>query len=107
MPIWLPEWPVEACSLLHLMIGQSVSVMVDESTQLITIKITMEKRLFGVILTILGIVGLILAAYNFVQGNTGSNHSIKSVMVYGILGILFFFAGIGLIRSTRDLTNRN
>jgi len=67
----------------------------------------MEKRLFGVILTILGIVGLILAAYNFVQGNTGSNHSIKSVMVYGILGILFFFAGIGLIRSTRDLTNRN
>jgi uncharacterized membrane protein len=81
--------------------------MVDESTQLITIKITMEKRLFGVILTILGIVGLILAAYNFVQGNTGSNHSIKSVMVYGILGILFFFAGIGLIRSTRDLTNRN
>jgi uncharacterized membrane protein len=81
--------------------------MVDESTQLITIKITMEKRLFGVILTILGIVGLILAAYNFVQGNTGTNHSIKSVMVYGILGILFFFAGIGLIRSTRDLTNRN
>ncbi len=67
----------------------------------------MEKRLFGVILTILGIVGLILAAYNFVQGNTGTNHSIKSVMVYGILGILFFFAGIGLIRSTRDLTNRN
>ena len=81
--------------------------MVDESTQLITIKITMEKRLFGVILTILGIVGLILAAYNFVQGNTGTNHSIKSVMVYGILGIFFFFAGIGLIRSTRDLTNRN
>ena len=80
--------------------------MVDESTQLITIKITMEKRLFGVILTILGIV-LILAAYNFVQGDTGTNHSIKSVMVYGILGILFFFAGIGLIRSTRDLTNRN
>ena len=32
--------------------------------------ITMEKRLFGVILTILGIAGLILAAYNFVQGNT-------------------------------------
>jgi uncharacterized membrane protein len=67
----------------------------------------MEKRLFGVILTVLGILGLILAAYNFVQGNTTTNHSVKSVVVYGILGMLFFFAGIGLIRSTRDLTNRN
>ena len=67
----------------------------------------MEKRLFGVILTILGIVGLILAAYNFIQGNTGNNHSVKSTVVYGILGLLFFFAGIGLIRNTRDLTNRN
>jgi uncharacterized membrane protein len=67
----------------------------------------MEKRLFGVILTILGIAGLIFAAYNFVQGNTGTNHSVKSVMVYGILGLIFFFAGIGLIRSTRDLTDRS
>ncbi len=67
----------------------------------------MEKRLFGVILTILGIAGLIIAAYNFVQGNSGTTHNVKSVLVYGILGLLFFFAGIGLIRSTRDLTNRN
>jgi hypothetical protein len=67
----------------------------------------MEKRLFGVILTVLGILGLILAAYNFVQGNTGTNHGVKSVIVYGILGLLFFFAGIGLIRSTRDVTNRS
>jgi uncharacterized membrane protein len=81
--------------------------MIDETSELIIIKITMEKRLFGVILTILGIVGLVLAAYNFVQGNTGTNHNIRSVIVYGILGMLFFFAGIGLIRSTRDLTNRS
>ncbi len=67
----------------------------------------MEKRLFGVILTILGIIGLILAAYNFVQGNTGTNRNVRSVVVYGILGLLFFFAGIGLIRTTRDLSNRS
>jgi uncharacterized membrane protein len=84
----------------------------DQDLQFITITlrfitITMEKRLFGVILTILGIVGLIIAAYNFVQGNTGTNHNVKSVAVYAILGLLFFFSGIGLIRSTRDLTNRN
>jgi hypothetical protein len=77
----------------------------DGDIQFITIK--MEKRLFGVILTVLGIVGLIVAAYNFVQGNTGTNHSAKSVAVYGILGLLFFFAGIGLIRGTRDITNGN
>jgi uncharacterized membrane protein len=81
--------------------------MIDETTELIIIKITMEKRLFGVILTILGIVGLVFAAYNYVQGNTGSSHNLRSVVVYGMLGLLFFFAGIGLIRSTRDLTNRN
>jgi membrane associated rhomboid family serine protease len=86
--------------------------MRDSDIQLITISlefitIKMEKRLFGVILTILGITGLILAAYDFVQGNTSTNHSVKSVAVYGILGLLFFFAGIGLIRSTRDLTNRS
>jgi hypothetical protein len=67
----------------------------------------MEKRMFGVILTVLGVAGLIIAAYNFVQGNASSNHSVKSVVVYGILGLLFFFAGIGLIRSTRDTTNGN
>jgi hypothetical protein len=67
---------------------------------------TMEKRVFGVILTILGIAGLLLAAYNFIQGNISTNHSIRSVAMYSILGLLFFFAGIGLIRNTRDLTNR-
>lgn len=77
----------------------------DRDLQFITF--TMEKRLFGVILTILGIAGLIIAAYDFVQGNTATNHSVKSVVVYGILGLIFFFAGIGLIRSTRDLTGKS
>ena len=81
--------------------------MIDETTELIIIKITMEKRVFGVILTLLGITGLGLAAYYFIQGNTAANHNLKSIVVYGILGLLFFFAGIGLIRNTRDLTNRN
>jgi membrane associated rhomboid family serine protease len=65
----------------------------------------MEKRIFGVILTVLGITGLILGAYYFVNGDTTSNYSIRSMVMYGILGVVFFFAGIGLIRSTRDITN--
>jgi uncharacterized membrane protein len=61
----------------------------------------MEKRVFGIILTILGIVGIILAAVNFMQGG-GSMKNIKEITVYGIIGLIFFFAGIGLIRTTRD-----
>ncbi|HEX4851511.1 MAG TPA: hypothetical protein VFV08_11925 [Puia sp.] len=62
----------------------------------------MEKRIFGVILTILGIAGLIWTAYTFVQSNPKDSNHMKSMIVYGILGLIFFFAGVGLIRSTKD-----
>ncbi len=55
------------------------------------------KRVFGTLLTILGIVGLIYAAVMFL--NNGSE---KSLAVYGILGIIFFVSGIGLIKRTKD-----
>ena len=57
------------------------------------------KRLFGVILTILGIGGLIYAAVLFMNRGGGSY---KALAVYGILGAVFFFTGIGLIRTTQD-----
>jgi hypothetical protein len=61
----------------------------------------MEKRMFGIILTVLGIIGLILAAINFLNG--GSNtQNVKEITVYGIVGLIFFFAGIGLLRTTKD-----
>ncbi len=59
------------------------------------------KRTFGIILTILGIVGLIYAAIVFINGGSGTKE-IKSLIVYGILGAIFFFTGIGLIRTTND-----
>ena len=77
----------------------------DKNIQFITFTITIEKRLFGVIITILGITGLLLAAYNLVQFKNATNHSVMSVAIYSIQGILFFFAGIGLVRNTQDLTN--
>ena len=61
----------------------------------------MEKRVFGIILTVLGIVGIILAAINFMNGGT-NKQNVKEITVYGIIGLIFFFAGIGLIRTTRD-----
>lgn len=57
----------------------------------------MEKRIFGVILTLLGVGGLIYAAVLFAEGG-----NYRQLAIYGILGAIFFFSGIGLIRSTRD-----
>jgi uncharacterized membrane protein len=61
----------------------------------------MEKKMFGIILTVLGIVGLIAAAIIFMNAKGGVNN-IKQITVYVILGAIFFFTGIGLIRTTKD-----
>ncbi len=59
------------------------------------------KRIFGAILTILGIVGLIYAAYVFANTST-TTQNVKTAAIYGVLGLIFFIAGIGLVKRTRD-----
>jgi len=59
------------------------------------------KRIFGALLTVLGIGGLIYAAVLFVN-NSGGTRDIKALIIYSIIGIIFFIAGIGLIRTTKD-----
>lgn len=61
----------------------------------------MEKRVLGIILSLLGVAGLIFAGIQFLNGGTGVQN-IKAILFAGILGGIFFFAGIGLIRTTRD-----
>jgi len=61
----------------------------------------MEKRILGIIFSLLGATGLILAAVNFMNGGEGTRN-IKSIVISAILGAIFFFAGIGLIRNTKD-----
>ncbi len=61
----------------------------------------MEKRIIGMLLTILGIAGLIAAAYFFMRGGE-NNFAFKSIAIYGILGIIFFLSGIALIKNTHD-----
>ncbi len=56
------------------------------------------KRIFGLILTLLGIGGLIYTATGFVQNSV----DFKSLIVFGILGAIFFFTGISLVRNTTD-----
>jgi len=59
------------------------------------------KRIFGALLTVLGIAGLIYDAVLFVN-TTGGTRDIKALVIYTILGLVFFVAGISLVRTTRD-----
>lgn len=56
------------------------------------------KRVFGAILTILGIIGLIYTGYGVINryGDT------TTLVVVGIISILFFFTGVSLVRTTKD-----
>ncbi len=58
------------------------------------------KRIFGALLTILGIGGLIYAAVEFTS-NAGNNDA-KTLIIFGILGLIFFISGISLVRTTKD-----
>jgi uncharacterized membrane protein len=61
----------------------------------------MEKRVLGIVLSILGIIGLIYAGIAFMN-SSGNNKSVKAIIFSGLLGAVFFFAGISLIRNTKD-----
>ncbi|MEX0812981.1 MAG: hypothetical protein WD048_12250 [Chitinophagales bacterium] len=59
------------------------------------------KRIFGAVLTVLGIGGLIFAAILFANSTNGLQ-GIKAPIIYGSLGFIFFISGIGLVRTTKD-----
>jgi len=56
------------------------------------------KRTFGTILTVLGIIGLIYVGVQFVQ----HSEAYRQLIVVGIIGVIFFFSGIGLVKNTKD-----
>jgi hypothetical protein len=53
-------------------------------------KIMNLKRIFGALLTALGIGGLIYTAVIF-AGTSGETRDVKSLIIYGILGIIFLY----------------
>ncbi len=59
------------------------------------------KRIFGALLTALGIGGLIYTAVVFTD-TSGGTKDIKELIIYGILGMLFFVSGISLVRTIKD-----
>ena len=56
------------------------------------------KRTFGAILTVLGIIGLIYSGFSII--NHSSNTT--TLVVVGIIALIFFFTGIGLVKNTKD-----
>ncbi|MFL9832586.1 hypothetical protein [Chryseobacterium terrae] len=56
------------------------------------------KRIFGTILTVLGIVGLIYTGYELINKST----AYTTLSVAGIIGLIFFFSGISLVKNTKD-----
>ena len=56
------------------------------------------KRTFGAVLTVLGIIGLIFTGVGIIN----HNGAITTLVVVGIIAIVFFFTGISLIRTIKD-----
>ncbi|WP_291102372.1 MULTISPECIES: hypothetical protein [unclassified Flavobacterium] len=59
------------------------------------------KRIFGALLTALGIGGLIYTAVVFTN-TSGGTRDVKELIIYGVLGLVFFVSGISLVRTTKD-----
>ncbi|WP_026707352.1 hypothetical protein [Flavobacterium frigidarium] len=59
------------------------------------------KRIFGALLTLLGLAALIYTAIAFTNGSS-EGQDVKTMIVYGILGLVFFSSGISLVKATKD-----
>jgi uncharacterized membrane protein len=59
------------------------------------------KRIFGALLTLAGIIALIYAAVIFAD-TSGGERDIRALIIYGVLGLIFFVTGISLVRTTKD-----
>ena len=59
------------------------------------------KRIFGALLTLAGIVALIYTAVIF-SDTSGGERDIRALIIYGVLGAIFFVTGISLVRTTKD-----
>ena len=56
------------------------------------------KRIFGAILSVLGIIGLIYTGFMIINHTNG----ITTMIVVGVISIIFFTSGMSLVRNTAD-----
>lgn len=55
------------------------------------------KRVLGVVLTLLGLIGLLMGGKDLLSGGVA-----QASWVYLLFGAIFFFTGISLIRTISD-----
>jgi hypothetical protein len=58
------------------------------------------KKIFGAMLTALGISGFIYTTLFFADAS-GVTRDIKVIIIFGLLCITFFVSGIGLVRTAK------
>ncbi|MEO7212093.1 hypothetical protein [Mucilaginibacter sp.] len=56
------------------------------------------KRTFGAVLTVLGIIGLIWTGVEVIN----KSGQVTTMIVVGVISIIFFTTGISLVRNTKD-----
>lgn len=56
------------------------------------------KRIFGTVLTVLGIISLIYTGSQLINKSEGYT----TLIVVGVIGLIFFFSGISLVKNTKD-----
>jgi uncharacterized membrane protein len=56
------------------------------------------KRIFGSVLTVLGIIGLLYTGAGVINHNAGTT----ALIVVGVIALMFFFTGVSLVRTTND-----
>jgi len=88
-------WFKVVINITNKLVGKQIQVPVVISLKSNKMNV---KRIFGTILTILGIIGLIYAGIGFVN----NSEQVREMIVIGIIGIIFFVSGIGLVRNTKD-----
>lgn len=57
------------------------------------------KRIFGPLLTLAGIFGLVYSAILFLNDESSDW---KTILVFFVLGVIFFTSGLGLLKRTDD-----
>jgi NO-binding membrane sensor protein with MHYT domain len=64
-------------------------------------KLTMEKKIIGIVLLVAGIGAMLFSGFSFMNGSGNSDHLIR-VIIYMVVGAIAFFTGINMIVRPGD-----
>ena len=65
----------------------------------------MKKGTLGIILSSLGILGLIFVTFDFMSGGSSAKN-VTGLFLYTIAGAILFFGGIGMVDNTRKADDK-